>query len=152
MTSDCQAPRQAPPVASLPKRVQPARLTQRDVLAAICRECQELLQLFGIPYIIAPMEAEAQCAWLEEQGLVDGVVTDDNDALLFGASHVFRHFFKGAPFGWLAQSIVPGRESRDTVQRCLPVHCMSPSPLMLHVYAWNVFVCANIGYTCSLRI
>eukprot|EP00892_Ulva_mutabilis_P010526 jgi/Ulvmu1/7846/UM004_0076.1 len=58
------------------------------------KECQELLQLFGIPYIIAPMEAEAQCAWLEENGLVDGVVTDDNDALLFGASHVFRHFFQ----------------------------------------------------------
>lgn len=55
-----------------------------------------MLQLFGIPYIIAPTEAEAQCAWLEEQGLVDGVVTDDNDALLFGAAHVYRHFFKGA--------------------------------------------------------
>jgi 5'-3' exonuclease len=60
------------------------------------RECQELLQHFGIPYIIAPAEAEAQCAWLNEQGLVDGVVTDDNDALLFGARHVYRHFFQGA--------------------------------------------------------
>ena len=53
-------------------------------------ECQELLQLFGLPYIIAPMEAEAQCAWLDSAGLVDGVVTDDNDVFLFGAGHVYR--------------------------------------------------------------
>ena len=54
-------------------------------------ECQELLQLFGLPYIIAPMEAEAQCAWLDAAGLVDGVVTDDNDVFLFGAGHVYRY-------------------------------------------------------------
>ena len=53
-------------------------------------ECQELLQLFGLPYIIAPSEAEAQCAWMDLAGLVDGVVTEDNDTFLFGASHVYR--------------------------------------------------------------
>ena len=53
-------------------------------------ECQELLQMFGLPYIIAPMEAEAQCAWLDQANLVDGVVTDDNDVFLFGGQHVYR--------------------------------------------------------------
>lgn len=33
------------------------------------RECQELLQMFGLPYIIAPQEAEAQCAFLNEHGV-----------------------------------------------------------------------------------
>jgi DNA excision repair protein ERCC-5 len=56
-------------------------------------EVQDLLRLFGIPYLIAPVEAEAQCAWLEGAGLVDGVVTDDNDVFLFGGRHVYRHIF-----------------------------------------------------------
>ncbi|KAL8124353.1 DNA repair protein UVH3 [Apium graveolens] len=56
-------------------------------------ECQELLQMFGLPYIIAPMEAEAQCAFMELENLVDGVVTDDSDVFLFGARSVFKNIF-----------------------------------------------------------
>ena len=56
-------------------------------------QVQEMLQLFGLPYLIAPAEAEAQCAWLDAAGLVDAVATDDNDVFLFGGRRVYRHLF-----------------------------------------------------------
>lgn len=64
-----------------------------SVNAEMFVECQELLQMFGLPYIIAPMEAEAQCAYLELANLVDGVVTDDSDVFLFGARSVYKNIF-----------------------------------------------------------
>ncbi|KAI4350729.1 hypothetical protein L6164_005155 [Bauhinia variegata] len=64
-----------------------------SVNSELFTECQELLQMFGLPYIIAPMEAEAQCAYLELAKLVDGVVTDDSDVLLFGGRSVYKNIF-----------------------------------------------------------
>lgn len=49
--------------------------------------------MFGLPYIIAPMEAEAQCAYMDLAGLVDGVVTNDSDVFLFGGENVYRNIF-----------------------------------------------------------
>ncbi|XP_031261538.1 DNA repair protein UVH3 isoform X1 [Pistacia vera] len=64
-----------------------------SVSSEMFAECQELLQMFGLPYIIAPMEAEAQCAFMEIVNLVDGVVTDDSDVFLFGAQSVYKNIF-----------------------------------------------------------
>ena len=54
---------------------------------------QELLELFGVPYLVAPMEAEAQCAFLDLIELTDGTITDDSDIWLFGGRTVYKNFF-----------------------------------------------------------
>ncbi|KAK2609142.1 Rad2 nuclease [Conoideocrella luteorostrata] len=48
---------------------------------------QELKQM-GVPYVVAPYEADAQLVYLERQGLVNGILSDDSDLLVFGAKRL----------------------------------------------------------------
>lgn len=44
-----------------------------EITSQMIYETQDLLKLFGIPFIVAPMEAESQCAFLMTKGLIDGM-------------------------------------------------------------------------------
>ncbi|KIK98771.1 hypothetical protein PAXRUDRAFT_823492 [Paxillus rubicundulus Ve08.2h10] len=54
-------------------------------------ECQKLLRLMGIPVIIAPSEAEAQCAELARGGKVYAAGSEDMDTLTFATPILYRH-------------------------------------------------------------
>ncbi|QSL66951.1 hypothetical protein MERGE_001338 [Pneumocystis wakefieldiae] len=69
-----------------------------SVTQIMIEECQHFLKLFGIPYIIAPTEAEAQCAELLRLGHVDGIITDDSDIFLFGGTKVYRNIFNHSKY------------------------------------------------------
>lgn len=54
-------------------------------------ECRRLLKLMGIPYIVAPTEAEAQCAVLARGGKVYAAASEDMDTLTFNTPILLRH-------------------------------------------------------------
>lgn len=70
--------------------VRRAAQTAAGISEEMFGEARELIELFGLPWVIAPMEAEAQCAQLELDGLTDGTITDDSDIFLFGGTTVYR--------------------------------------------------------------
>ncbi|KAL8451190.1 hypothetical protein Emag_002864 [Eimeria magna] len=55
------------------------------------QEVQQLLQLLGLPVVIAPGEAEAQCAELAKSGKAWAAATEDADALTFGTPILIRN-------------------------------------------------------------
>ncbi|KAL2045564.1 hypothetical protein N7G274_001992 [Stereocaulon virgatum] len=54
-------------------------------------ECKRLLTLMGVPFIVAPTEAEAQCAVLARAGKVYAAASEDMDTLCFDSPILLRH-------------------------------------------------------------
>lgn len=54
--------------------------TGRSHFKSVLKECCEFLDYLGNPWVCAAGEAEAMCAYLNENGYVDGCVTNDGDA------------------------------------------------------------------------
>ena len=53
---------------------------------------KQLLKEFGFPWHVAPGEAEAECALLQRQAVVDAVLSEDVDTLMFGSGITLRNW------------------------------------------------------------
>lgn len=58
------------------------------------KQIQELFDAMGISYMMSCTEGEILCAWLQKAGKVDYVLSNDSDALMFGATKVLRNYSK----------------------------------------------------------
>ncbi|KAF9120270.1 Rad2 nuclease [Mortierella sp. 14UC] len=67
-----------------------------DVTPEMAFEVIQALKAAGVDFVVAPYEADAQLAYLEKHGIVDGIVTEDSDLLVFGCKKVV---FKLDQFG-----------------------------------------------------
>ncbi|EKD15015.1 uncharacterized protein L3040_003787 [Drepanopeziza brunnea f. sp. 'multigermtubi'] len=56
-----------------------------DVTPEMARQLIDELRKTGVQYIVAPYEADAQMVYLERNGVIDGILSEDSDLLVFGA-------------------------------------------------------------------
>ncbi|KAI3616652.1 hypothetical protein WG66_011458 [Moniliophthora roreri] len=70
------------------KRGKRVNTTQQNALVT---GMQAIIEAFGFEYRQAPGEAEAELAFLNRIGVIDGILSDDVDTFLFGANTVIRN-------------------------------------------------------------
>ncbi|KAK6592524.1 Exodeoxyribonuclease 1 [Botrytis cinerea] len=56
-----------------------------DVTPEMARHVIDELKEMGVQYVVAPYEADAQMVYLERKGVIDGILSEDSDLLVFGA-------------------------------------------------------------------
>ncbi len=56
-----------------------------DVTPYMARQLVEELKKLNIQYVVAPYEADAQLAYLEKKGIIDGILSEDSDLLVYGS-------------------------------------------------------------------
>ncbi|CAI4219596.1 unnamed protein product [Parascedosporium putredinis] len=59
-----------------------------DVTPEMARHLIDELKKLNISYVVAPYEADAQMVYLERKGLIDGILSEDSDLLVFGAKRL----------------------------------------------------------------
>lgn len=72
--------------------------------APIIHLSKRLVDLFRFPRHDAPGEAEAECANLQRAGVVDAVMSNDVDAMMFGSSMTIMNFSKESGSGTTSAS------------------------------------------------
>lgn len=76
---------------------------------------QQALKADNVEYIVAPYEADAQLCYLEKEGYVDGIITEDSDLLVFGCKTVVFKMEKDGSCVYIKRSSI-------ATVRDLPMH------------------------------
>ncbi|TKX20159.1 exodeoxyribonuclease [Elsinoe australis] len=56
-----------------------------DVTPEMAKQFMDELEKAKVDFIVAPYEADAQLVYLEKKGIIDGIISEDSDMLVFGA-------------------------------------------------------------------
>lgn len=59
-----------------------------DVTPYMARQLIEELKKMNVQYVVAPYEADSQLVYLERQGIINGIISEDSDLLVFGAKRL----------------------------------------------------------------
>ncbi|WWD15652.1 hypothetical protein CI109_100074 [Kwoniella shandongensis] len=59
-----------------------------DITPKMAYQLIKALRAENVDYVVAPYEADAQLCFLEREGFVDGIITEDSDLLVFGCKRV----------------------------------------------------------------
>ena len=59
-----------------------------DVTPEMAKHFIDELKKIGVQYVVAPYEADAQLAYLERTGIIQGMLSEDSDLLVFGAKRL----------------------------------------------------------------
>ncbi|KAG9780384.1 PIN domain-like protein, partial [Aureobasidium melanogenum] len=59
-----------------------------DVTPHMARQLIEELKKLNVQFVVAPYEADAQLVYLEQKGIIDGILSEDSDLLVFGAKRL----------------------------------------------------------------
>ena len=59
-----------------------------DVTPEMARQLIEELKRDSVQYVVAPYEADAQLVYLERKGVIQGILSEDSDLLVFGAKRL----------------------------------------------------------------
>ncbi|OAX80661.1 hypothetical protein ACJ72_04995 [Emergomyces africanus] len=91
-----------------------ARSTGAGDLGRVIRRSKHLIDLFRFPHHTAPGEAEAECAKLQASGVVDAVMSNDVDAIMFGSKATIMNFSKENSSGTNAATHVTLYRTEET--------------------------------------
>ncbi|ORY32105.1 PIN domain-like protein [Naematelia encephala] len=74
-----------------------------DITPEMAFQLIKALRAEHVEYVVAPYEADAQLCFLEREGFVDGIITEDSDLLVFGCKLVVYKLDMNGQCIWISR-------------------------------------------------